>query len=276
MKLDGIHHVTCITGDAPRNVDFYTGVLGPAARQEDRQPGRPDRLPPLLRGREGDAGRRHHLLRVPGRRAAAARAPAWCTRSSGASASDEALDFWAGRLGVERDGRRRPLRRPRGARARARRRARPRRAADRRPSGDPARASRCRASRACARTRATPRCAPAPFLDALGFERKDGTTTWETRGDAARRLDRVRATRPPSPASPAPARCTTSPGRRRWTSTRRGSVASPRRAAGRRRSSTASGSARSTSASRAACSSRSRRSGPASRPTRIRRTSARR
>ena len=28
MTLDGIHHVTCITGDAPRNVDFYTGVLG--------------------------------------------------------------------------------------------------------------------------------------------------------------------------------------------------------------------------------------------------------
>ena len=28
MRLDGIHHVTCITGDAPRNVDFYTRVLG--------------------------------------------------------------------------------------------------------------------------------------------------------------------------------------------------------------------------------------------------------
>src|SRR5206468_11962015 len=28
MKLEGIHHVTCITGDAPANVDFYAGVLG--------------------------------------------------------------------------------------------------------------------------------------------------------------------------------------------------------------------------------------------------------
>jgi glyoxalase family protein len=28
MKLEGIHHVTAITGDAPRNVDFYAGVLG--------------------------------------------------------------------------------------------------------------------------------------------------------------------------------------------------------------------------------------------------------
>ncbi|MFM9139615.1 MAG: VOC family protein, partial [Solirubrobacterales bacterium] len=28
MKLDGIHHVTAITGDAPANLDFYTRVLG--------------------------------------------------------------------------------------------------------------------------------------------------------------------------------------------------------------------------------------------------------
>jgi len=28
MKLDGIHHITAITGNAPRNVDFYTRVLG--------------------------------------------------------------------------------------------------------------------------------------------------------------------------------------------------------------------------------------------------------
>lgn len=28
MKLHGIHHVTCITADAPRNVDFYARVLG--------------------------------------------------------------------------------------------------------------------------------------------------------------------------------------------------------------------------------------------------------
>ena len=28
MQLHGIHHVTCITGDAPRNLDYYTGTLG--------------------------------------------------------------------------------------------------------------------------------------------------------------------------------------------------------------------------------------------------------
>ena len=28
MKLEGIHHVTCITGDAAQNVEYYTGTLG--------------------------------------------------------------------------------------------------------------------------------------------------------------------------------------------------------------------------------------------------------
>jgi glyoxalase family protein len=28
MKLEGIHHITAITGDAPANVEFYAGVLG--------------------------------------------------------------------------------------------------------------------------------------------------------------------------------------------------------------------------------------------------------
>jgi glyoxalase family protein len=28
MTLQGLHHITASTGDAPRNVDFYTGVLG--------------------------------------------------------------------------------------------------------------------------------------------------------------------------------------------------------------------------------------------------------
>ena len=28
MKLEGIHHITAITGDAPRNVEFYAGTMG--------------------------------------------------------------------------------------------------------------------------------------------------------------------------------------------------------------------------------------------------------
>ena len=79
VKLEGIHHITCITGDAPRNVDFYARVMGPADGQEDRQPGPADDLPPLLRRRAGLAGPRPHVLRVPGRRAREGRARGWCT-----------------------------------------------------------------------------------------------------------------------------------------------------------------------------------------------------
>jgi glyoxalase family protein len=28
MPLEGLHHITAITGDAQRNVDFYAGLLG--------------------------------------------------------------------------------------------------------------------------------------------------------------------------------------------------------------------------------------------------------
>jgi len=28
MKLDGLHHITMITGDGQRNVDFYADLLG--------------------------------------------------------------------------------------------------------------------------------------------------------------------------------------------------------------------------------------------------------
>ncbi len=110
---------------------------GFAAGQENRQPGQPDRLPPVLRRRGGGRRLRSDLLRVPGR------APGPRRRRDGAP------DRLAGRLrgGTRllggaaarqrhrvRARRQRPrLLRPRGARARAagRRRARP--AADRRP-----------------------------------------------------------------------------------------------------------------------------------------------
>ena len=70
------------------------------------------------------------------------------------------------------------------------------------------------------------------FEETLAF-RPAADGVWESRGDARgslyivdRTADRERA---------APARSTTSPGPRRWTSTRPGESASPRAAAGRRR-----------------------------------------
>ena len=76
-----VHHRATRRG----NVDFYARHARPAARQEDRQPGRPDRLPPLLRGRARLRRLGHHVLRVSRTRRAAARAPGWCTASRSAS-----------------------------------------------------------------------------------------------------------------------------------------------------------------------------------------------
>ena len=100
MLMEGIHHVTAITGDAPRNLDFYTRVVGlrlvaKTVNQDDpnvyhlfygEEQGRPGadltffeyrNAPP---GRAG-AGTVHRIV--------------WRV------ASPEALDFWAGRLSAE-------------------------------------------------------------------------------------------------------------------------------------------------------------------------------
>ncbi len=98
MNLDGIHHITAITGDAPRNVDFYTRVLGlrmtaKTVNQDDptvyhlfygdenAQPGADITFfeyPGAIPGRAG-AGMVHRVV--------------WRVGSS------EAIAFWATRLG---------------------------------------------------------------------------------------------------------------------------------------------------------------------------------
>jgi glyoxalase family protein len=97
MRLDGIDHITAITADGQRCLDFYAGILGLAFRARDRDfeapgshvlrvgyPGdNPDAIlafieaPGIGRGRAGNG--MAHLLR-------------WTVRHSGA------LDYWAQRL----------------------------------------------------------------------------------------------------------------------------------------------------------------------------------
>jgi glyoxalase family protein len=103
MKLEGIHHVTCITGDAPRNVEFYTGVLGLRLVKKSVNQDDPTVYHLFYADEKGDAGSDITFFEYPG--AAPGRAGrgmvhtvVWRVGSS------EALDFWAARLDVARDG----------------------------------------------------------------------------------------------------------------------------------------------------------------------------
>jgi glyoxalase family protein len=100
MKLEGIHHITAITGDAPRNVDFYVRVMGlrmvkKTVNQDDPtvyhlfyadEHGSPGsdltffEYPGVPKGRPGQ-GMVHRIVSRVG--------------------STEALDFWANRLAGE-------------------------------------------------------------------------------------------------------------------------------------------------------------------------------
>ncbi len=100
MQLEGIHHVTAITGDAPGSVDFYTRVMGlrlvaKTVNQDDPsvyhlfyadERGRPGseltffEYPGATPGRDG-AGMVHRIISRVG--------------------SPQAIDFWAKRLGAE-------------------------------------------------------------------------------------------------------------------------------------------------------------------------------
>ena len=102
MELDGIHHVTCITGDAPRNVDFYVRVLGLRMVKKTVNQDDPFVYHLFYADEQGSPGADITFFEYPGARRGRAgvgmiHTIAWRV------ASPEALDFWAGRLGVERE-----------------------------------------------------------------------------------------------------------------------------------------------------------------------------
>ncbi len=103
MKLEGIHHVTCITGDAPANVDFYTGVLGLRLVKKTVNQDDPTVYHLFYADEQGSAGSDITFFEYPG--AGPGRAGAGYVHTIvWRVASADALDFWAERLGVERDG----------------------------------------------------------------------------------------------------------------------------------------------------------------------------
>lgn len=104
MRLDGIHHVTCITGDAARNVDFYTRVLGLRLVKKTVNQDDPTVYHLFYADEDGSPGSDITFFEYPGVRQGRAGAGMIHT-VQWRVASEAALDFWEERLGdsAERD-----------------------------------------------------------------------------------------------------------------------------------------------------------------------------
>ena len=97
MKLEGIHHVTAITGDAPGNVDFYTRVLGLRLVKKSVNQDDPTVYHLFYADEAGSAGSDITFFEYPGaRRGRAGRGMVHTVVWRVGSA--EALDFWQERL----------------------------------------------------------------------------------------------------------------------------------------------------------------------------------
>ena len=103
LRLNGIHHVTCITGDAPANVNFYAGTLGLRLVKKTVNQDDPTVYHLFYADENGTPGADITFFEYPG--AAPGRAGAGMVHTvAWRVGSAEALDFWADRVGVERDG----------------------------------------------------------------------------------------------------------------------------------------------------------------------------
>jgi len=97
MKLEGIHHITAITEDAQRNVDFYTGVLGLRLVKKTVNQDSPTVYHLFFADEGGDPGSDLTFFEYPG--APLGRAGAGMVhRIVWRVASAESLSFWAERL----------------------------------------------------------------------------------------------------------------------------------------------------------------------------------
>jgi glyoxalase family protein len=100
MKLEGIHHITAITGDAPGNVDFYARVLGLRLVKKTVNQDDPTVYHLFYADEKGSAGTDLTFFEYPG--ATPGRAGAGMVHTIvWRVASPEAIDFWAERLAGE-------------------------------------------------------------------------------------------------------------------------------------------------------------------------------
>lgn len=101
MNFEGIHHITAITGDAPRNLDFYTRVLGLRLVKKTVNQDDPTVYHLFYADEQGSPGADLTFFEYPGARPGRAGA-GMVHRIVSRVASEDAIGFWADRL--EREG----------------------------------------------------------------------------------------------------------------------------------------------------------------------------
>jgi glyoxalase family protein len=100
VRLEGIHHITAITGDAPRNVDFYASLLGLRLVKKTVNQDDPTVYHLFYADELGSPGSDITFFEYPGARRGRAGA-GMVHRIIWRVASEDALDFWEQRLGAE-------------------------------------------------------------------------------------------------------------------------------------------------------------------------------
>ena len=97
MRLNGIHHITCITGDAPGNVSFYAGTLGLRMVKKTVNQDDPTVYHLFYADELGSPGADITFFEYPGARRGRA-GDGMVHTVSWRLASEAALDFWERRL----------------------------------------------------------------------------------------------------------------------------------------------------------------------------------
>src|SRR4029079_13826651 len=100
MRLEGIHHVTAITGDAPGNVEFYAGVLGLRLVKKTVNQDDPSVYHLFYADERGSAGADITFFEYPGAQRGRPGA-GMVHRVVFRVGSEAALDFWEERLRAE-------------------------------------------------------------------------------------------------------------------------------------------------------------------------------
>jgi glyoxalase family protein len=97
MRLEGIHHITAITADAPGNVDFYARVLGLRLVKKTVNQDDPTVYHLFYADEQGSPGSDITFFEYPGARRGRA-GDGMVHRIVWRVANEEALDFWETRL----------------------------------------------------------------------------------------------------------------------------------------------------------------------------------